>query len=96
MFRRDVQTLSDILAQCLRHAGLETPLQQRRLIDSWGKVVGRAVERYTGEKFIRNQTLFVNIVNPALRADLSMMRERLVKNLNVEDGARIITDIKFY
>ncbi len=96
MFRRDVQTLSDILAQCLRHDGLETPLQQRRLIDSWGKVVGRAVERYTGEKFIRNQTLFVKIVNPALRADLSMMRERLVKNLNVEAGARIITDIKFY
>lgn len=96
MFRRDVQTLADILAQCLRHDGLETPLQQRRLIDSWGKVAGRAVERYTGEKFIRNQTLFVKILNPALRADLSMMRERLVKNLNVEAGASIINDIKFY
>ena len=96
MFRRDVQTLADILAQCLRHDGLETPLQQRRLIDSWGKVAGLAVERYTGEKFIRNQTLFVKILNPALRADLSMMRERLVKNLNVEAGASIISDIKFY
>lgn len=96
MFRRDVQTLADILAQCLRYDGLETPLQQRRLIDSWGKVAGRAVERYTGEKFIRNQTLFVKILNPALRADLSMMRERLVKNLNVEAGASIISDIKFY
>ncbi|CCX67485.1 putative uncharacterized protein [Prevotella sp. CAG:1058] len=96
MFRRDVQILADILAQCLRHDGLETPLQQRRLIDSWGKVAGRAVERYTGEKFIRNQTLFVKILNPALRADLSMMRERLVKNLNVEAGASIISDIKFY
>ena len=96
MFRRDVQTLADILAQCLRHDGLETPLQQRRLIDSWGKVVGKAVERYTGEKFIRNQTLFVKILNPALRADLSMMRERLVRNLNVEVGANVITDIKLY
>lgn len=96
MFRRDVQTLADILAQCLRHDGLETPLQQRRLVDSWGRVAGRAVERYTGEKFIKNQTLFVKILNPALRADLSMMRERLVKNLNVEAGANIITDIKFY
>ncbi len=96
MFRREVQTLADILAQCLRHDGLETPLQQRRLIDSWGRVVGSAVEKYTGEKFIRNQTLFVKILNPALRADLSMMRERLVKNLNVEAGANIITDIKFF
>ena len=96
MFRREVQSLADIVAQCLRHDGLETPLRQRRLVDSWGKVVGNAVERYTGDKIIRNQTLFVKILNPALRADLSMMRERLVRNLNVEAGAVIITDIKFF
>lgn len=96
MFKRDVQSLADIVAQCLRHDGLETPLQQRRLIDSWGKVAGRAIEKYTGEKFIRNQTLFVKILNPALRADLSMMRERFVKNLNVEAGAQVITDIRFF
>ena len=96
MFKRDVQTLADILTLCLRHDGLETPLMQRRLIDSWGKVAGRAIDKYTGEKFIRNQILFVKIVNPALRADLTMMRERLVNNLNVEVGARIITDIKFF
>ena len=96
MFKRDVQTLADIIAQCLRHDGLETPLMQRRLIDAWGKVAGHAIEKYTGEKFIRNQTLFVKILNPALRADLAMMRERLVNNLNVEVGARVINDIKFY
>ena len=96
MFKRDVQSLADIVAQCLRHDGLETPLQQRRLIDSWGKVAGRAIEKYTGEKFIRNQTLFVKILNPALRADLSMMRERFVKNLNVEAGAQVITEIRFF
>lgn len=96
MFKRDVQTLADILTQCLRHDGLETPLMQRRLIDAWGRVAGKAIDKYTGEKFIRNQILFVKIINPALRADLSMMRERLVNNLNVEVGARIITDVKFF
>ena len=96
MFKRDVQTLADILTQCLRHDGLETPLMQRRLIDSWGRVAGKAIDKYTGEKFIRNQILFVKIINPAWRADHSMMRERLVNNLNVEVGARIITDIKFF
>ena len=96
MFKREVHTLADVLAQCLRHDGLETPLKQRRLIEAWGKVAGKAVEKYTGEKFIRNQTLYVKLLNPALRADLAMMRERLVNNLNVEVGARIISDIKFY
>lgn len=96
MFRRDVLTLSDILQRCLRQNGLETPLMQKRLIDSWPKVVGETVNRYTGERFIKNQTLFVKILNPALRSNLSMMRSRLVKNLNVEVGGNVIADIKFY
>lgn len=96
MFRRDVKPLADIVLHCLRHDGLETPLLQRRLMDSWEKVAGKVVARYTGEKFIKNQILFVKIQNPALRADLTMMRDRLVKNLNMEVENCIITDIKFY
>ncbi|CCY80737.1 putative uncharacterized protein [Prevotella sp. CAG:1185] len=96
MFKRDVLTLADILQKCLRQDGLETPLQQKRVIDSWDKVVGKVIAGYTGEKFIKNQTMFVKILNPALRSDLAMMRDRLVKNLNMEVGANVIVDIKFY
>lgn len=96
MFKRDVLTLADILQKCLRQDGLETPLMQKRVIDSWDKVVGKVIAGYTAEKFIKNQTLFVKILNPALRADLSMMKSRLVKNLNVEVGSNVIADIKFY
>jgi len=96
MFKRDVQNLSDILQIFLRQNGLETPLMQKRLIDSWNKVVGDTVAHYTGDKFIKNQTLFVKILNPALRSNLTMMRSRLVKNLNVEVGSNVIVDIKFY
>lgn len=96
MFRHQVESLDQIVQRILRENGLETPLQQRRLIDAWGKVAGQAVERYTGDKFIRNQTLFVKISNPALRADLSMMRGDLVDRLNKEVGSRIITEIRFF
>lgn len=96
MFKRNMVPLSEVLQRFLRDNGLETPLQQKRLIDSWEKIAGKAVARYTQEKFIRNQTLFVKISNPALRADLSMMREELVNRLNQEVGSRLITEIRFY
>lgn len=51
MFKRDVQTLADILQKCLRQDGLETPLQQKRLIDSWDKVVGKIIAGYTAESY---------------------------------------------
>ena len=96
MFRREVKSVADVLQQLLREEGLETPLQQKRLIDSWETVTGRIVARYTTEKFIQNQTVYVKIVNPALRQDLAMMRQQLVKRLNEQVGSFIISDIKVY
>lgn len=96
MFRREVKSISELLNAYLRQEGLEVPLLQKRLIDSWEKVVGKTVASYTGNKDIRNQTLYVKILNPALRQDLSMMRTQLVKRLNAEVGSCVITDVRIY
>ncbi len=96
MFRRKVQPLSALINQFLRQEGLETPLLQKRLLDAWAEVMGATIDGYTAKKTIRNQTLFVKLTSPALRADLSMMRTELIKKLNSKVGAMIITDIRFY
>ena len=96
MFRRDIHDVYELVNAFLRQNGLEMPLLQRRLIDSWGKVAGKTIDRYTEEKYIRNQVLFVKLSRPALRSDLSMMRTDLVNRLNQEVGAKIIIDIRFY
>lgn len=94
MFRRSVQTLDEVLMKMLRAQGLETPLLQKRLVDAWETVAGPTVARYTTQKFIKNQTLYVRIANPALRQDLSMMRTQLVQRLNSHVGAMVIADIR--
>ena len=96
MFRREVKSISDLLNMYLRREGLETPLLQKRAIDAWDTIMGAPITRYTGEKFIKNQTLFVKITNPALRQDLSMMRTRIVQRINQAGGSQVITDVKVY
>ena len=96
MFKRDVLPLDEVLKKLLREEGLELPLLQKRLVDAWEVVTGNVVSRYTAEKYIRNQTLFVKITNPALRQDLSMMRTQLVKRLNEQVGSFVISDIKIF
>jgi len=95
MFKKQPEKADSIVLKCLFYNGLETPLLQRRLLNAWEKVVGESVNRYTKEKTIRNQTLFVKIENPALRQDLSMMQQKLVQRLNAEVGSLIITNIRF-
>ena len=79
----------------MREQGLETPLNQKRLVDAWPEVAGPVIARYTLNTYIYNQTLFVRLSNPALRSDLSMMRQELVKKLNDYVGEQIITDVRF-
>lgn len=96
MFRRKVKSIQELLPQILRHEGLETPLQQQRLLSARDEVVGKPIAQCTGERFIKNQTLFVKVLSPALRADLTMGRSLLVKRLNEKAGGQVIFDIKFY
>ena len=95
MFRKDVQQLRDLVLRNLRAQGLETPLLQKRLIDSWPEVAGSLVASYTQNLYIRNQTLFVHLTSPAIRADLMMMRKDLINKLNAHVGSQVIADIKF-
>ena len=96
MFKRDVKNIKELILKSLREQGLETPLLQKRLIDSWPTVAGELISRYTDGLTIRNQTLYVHLTNPALRADLSMQRSDYVKRLNDYVGSQVIADIRFH
>jgi len=95
MFKRREKALKDLILQNLRMQGLETPLLQKRLIEAWPVVVGEAIARYTTDVTIYNQTLYVKLRIPALRADLSMRRQEYVNRLNEYVGNQVITDIRF-
>ena len=96
MFRQYPREMSDILNGFLRANGLEMPLKQHRLVNAWDEVVGSVVARYTEEKSIRNQTLWVKISSPAVRAEVQMQRTRFVEELNNKVGGQVITDIRVY
>ena len=95
MFKRDVHQISQLVLRNLRVQGLETPLMQKRVVESWTAVAGASVARYTTDVSIRNQTLVVRLSSPALRADLTMRRQELVNLLNSHVGSQVIADIRF-
>ena len=95
MFRRDVQSIKDLVMRNLRVQGLETPLLQKRLIEAWPIIAGELIARYTDSINVYNQTLYVHMTMPALRAELSMRRQEYVKKLNDYVEAQIIIDICF-
>lgn len=95
MFKRNSTLIRDVILRNLREQGLETPLLQKRVIDSWPEVMGQLIANYTDDMYIRNQTLFVKLKNPALRSELSLQRQDIVRRLNGQVGSQVIADIRF-
>ena len=96
MRRTKAKEIGDLLRQFIRDEGLETPLNQHRLISSWGEVMGKGIYSYTGDIFIKNQTLYVKITSSVLRQELTIGRKNIVRRLNDHVGAQVIVDIRFY
>lgn len=95
MKRNDAEHIGKLIYQYLRQESLEGPLNERRLLDSWGQILGSTIASYTTELYIRNQTLYVRLSSAALRQELLMSKELLVRNLNKNVGAMVITNIVF-
>lgn len=95
MERRKEEDIATVLLRFLRQSNLEAPLNEYRLIQSWGLIAGKAAERYTKDLKIHNQTLYVSLRSATLRTELLMRRSELVKKLNETVGSNIITDICF-
>ena len=96
MRRNKSEMFGDLLRQFLRSEGLETPLNERRIVSACPQVMGEGISCYTGNIFVKNQTLYVQLKSPSLKSNLMMNRAQLVRQLNDAVGAQVITQIVFY
>jgi predicted nucleic acid-binding Zn ribbon protein len=95
MKRGETKSIAELVRQMCREDGLETPLNEYRLIQAWSKVLGPAVQSYTKDLRIHNQVLYVSVTSSVLRQELLMNRKALVHKLNGFVKAQVITDIVF-
>ena len=96
MKRRKEEGINALLNEFLRNEGLETPLLEYRVVQAWPDVVGDAISRYTGNIFVKNGVLNVQIKSAPLRQNLSMVQSSLTQKLNEAVGKNVITSIRFY
>ena len=95
MKRNDAEQIGDMIRKFFRLNGLESPLNEYRLVQAWQDVVGPAIAGYKSNRDIKNQILYVHLTSSVLRQELMMGRDLLVRNLNKQVGAQVIVNIIF-
>ncbi|NDV84562.1 DUF721 domain-containing protein [Bacteroides sp. 51] len=95
MKRREAESIGQLIHKYLRQESLEGPLNERRLLDSWPQLMGPHIASYTKELYIRNQTLYVHLSSAVLRQELLMGKDLIIRKLNENVRAMVITNIIF-
>ena len=70
MKRNNTEQVGEVIRRLLRQEGLETPLNEYRLVDAWKDVVGETIARYTTNIYIKSQVLYVHLSSSVLRQEL--------------------------
>lgn len=95
MRKSNAENLSEIIHQFLRQEGLETPYNEYKAVQAWNNVVGERFSKYTGNVFMKNQTLYVEIKSAAAKQELQMRKTSLIEQINNAVGAKVVYDIHF-
>ncbi len=95
MKHSNAETVGEIIQRYLKSENLDTKLDELRVADLWADVVGHGLNRYTVNRFVKNECLYVQISSAPLRNELMLSRSLLVKRLNEAAGKEVIKDIVF-
>jgi predicted nucleic acid-binding Zn ribbon protein len=93
MSKHNEHSIKEVIEQLLKAYKLDDKLAERRLIQSWEDVMGKMIANHTKDIFIRDKQLFIVLDSSALRNELAMAREKIVKMMNEAAGKNVITDV---
>lgn len=88
--KRNEETFKEVLEQWLQSYKHRRKLNEARITDMWYKLMGPAIGKYTRSVQFKNNTLYISIESAALRQELSMATEKIMRNLNEELGDDIV------
>lgn len=93
MKKQNSSTLGEAISLWIDAMKLRRQINENRLVLSWKPMVGDYIASKTRNIYIKDHKLFVFIDSSVIRNELSMAKEKLIKQLN--NGSDIIDDIIF-
>jgi len=88
-----MQSIGDVMTAFIRSSKWKSRLDQIKVNDSYPKVMGNTITRYTKQIYFNNGTLTIYTDVAPLKHELLMAKEQLKKRFNEYLGEEIIKEV---
>lgn len=95
MSEDSTQSFSNAFKKFLKSENLEQTFQEKKLIQSWEKIMGKPIAARTLKLWIKDGTMYVHLSSAPLKQELTNNREKVLELIEKEMGKRVVDKIRF-
>lgn len=94
--KKESITLKEAINDLMNTYKIDRKFKEAQLIASWEQIMGATISNRTKKIFVGNEVLYVTLSSAALKQELSMSKEKVIRLINEKFGQQIIKDVVFY
>lgn len=93
--KSDISPLQDVFEELLGAYALKDRFNERKVVSSWGEIMGNTVAKRTTELSVNNKVLYVKLSSAPVKKELMMNKSKVLQLIADRFGPHTIEDIVF-
>lgn len=95
MTEDSTQSFKQAFGKFLNKEKIGKEFNEKKLIHSWGRIMGEPIANRTDRIFIKGGVMVVKLTSAPLKQELTMAKSKVLQLLEEDLGAKVIEDIRF-
>lgn len=95
MSKDSTQSFKDAFGKFLKEEHLDNRFKQKKLIESWERIMGRPIASRTTKMFFKGKTLFVELSSASLKDELNRSTEIVLARIRENSEEMIVDEVRF-
>jgi len=93
--KADSAPLNEVIEEMLKIYKLNGKINETKVLESWDKLMGKAISARTVDLKFKYKKLFVTLNSAPLRQELAMSKSKLIDLLNKDFKEKVVEDVVF-
>jgi len=93
--KSNISPLKDVFEELLKAYALQDRFNERKVISSWGEIMGDTVAKRTSELSVKDKKLYVKLSSGPIKKELMMNKSKVLQLIAEKFGPNTIEDILF-
>lgn len=94
MTKDNTQSFASAFKNFLKSENLEQTFHEKKLVQSWEKMMGKTIASRTASVQVRNKILYVKLTSAPLKQEMVNSKQKILDIIEQEFGSGVVGDIR--